>query len=245
VIKEYFDLLFNEDTFTTGTRRSHHRQLHKSMRESSMVKRASTDPVIKALSAAMRAGKPEEEAESSSSPLHTTLLSSPFTFTEGNHENPLNSTATATTATATYSFQSNSSHDASLVDIFLGGGGEVGVVEEGRRDLHASGAVTGTLTFTEFLRVNMRLAEDRVLSFVLVFCTGFGTKWVPGATFYYSPEVNFQTLLTQRRRWINGTAAGYFFFFISKKARLRVQGGFIVSTLSRSSCCMLYKAQYK
>jgi hypothetical protein len=54
------------------------------------------------------------------------------------------------------------------------------------------------LTFTEFLRVNMRLAEDRVLSFVTVFSTGFGTKWIPGATFYYEPEVTFQTLLTQR-----------------------------------------------
>jgi cellulose synthase/poly-beta-1,6-N-acetylglucosamine synthase-like glycosyltransferase len=55
-----------------------------------------------------------------------------------------------------------------------------------------------TLTFTEFLRVNMRLAEDRVLSFVTVFATGYGTKWIPGATFYYQPEVTFQSLLTQR-----------------------------------------------
>jgi hypothetical protein len=37
-----------------------------------------------------------------------------------------------------------------------------------------------TLSFVEFLRVNMRLAEDRVLSFVTVFSTGFGTKWIPG-----------------------------------------------------------------
>jgi cellulose synthase/poly-beta-1,6-N-acetylglucosamine synthase-like glycosyltransferase len=59
-------------------------------------------------------------------------------------------------------------------------------------------ASSPNLTFTEFLRVNMRLAEDRVLSFVTVFSTGFGTKWVPGATFYYEPEVNFQSLLTQR-----------------------------------------------
>lgn len=37
-----------------------------------------------------------------------------------------------------------------------------------------------TLSFVEFLRVNMRLAEDRVLSFVTVFSTGYGTKWIPG-----------------------------------------------------------------
>ncbi len=36
------------------------------------------------------------------------------------------------------------------------------------------------LTFTEFLRTNMRLAEDRVLSFVGVFSTRYGTKWIPG-----------------------------------------------------------------
>jgi hypothetical protein len=38
----------------------------------------------------------------------------------------------------------------------------------------------GEITFPEFLRVNMRLAEDRILSFVSVFSTGYGTKWVPG-----------------------------------------------------------------
>jgi hypothetical protein len=38
----------------------------------------------------------------------------------------------------------------------------------------------GKISFTEFLRVNMRLAEDRILSFVSVFSTGYGTKWVPG-----------------------------------------------------------------
>jgi hypothetical protein len=44
-------------------------------------------------------------------------------------------------------------------------------------DPHAPVAV---FTFTEFLRVNMRLAEDRILSFVCVFSTGYGTKWIPG-----------------------------------------------------------------
>ncbi len=38
-----------------------------------------------------------------------------------------------------------------------------------------------SLTFTEFLRTNMRLAEDRVLSFVSVFSTRDGTMWIPGA----------------------------------------------------------------
>jgi len=85
---------------------------------------------------------------------------------------------------------------------------------------------SSSVSLTEFLRVNMRLAEDRVLSFVSVFSTGFGTKWIPGSTFYYEPEVCFSSLLTQRRRWINGTVASLLYFFTSKRARLRVFGGF-------------------
>lgn len=53
-----------------------------------------------------------------------------------------------------------------------------------------------SITFTEFLRVNMRLAEDRILSFICVFSTGLGTKWIPGATFYYQPEVTLNFLLS-------------------------------------------------
>ena len=79
-----------------------------------------------------------------------------------------------------------------------------------------------SLNFTEFLRTNMRLAEDRVLSFVAVFSTRYGTMWIPGATFYYTPEVKWQTLLLQRRRWINGTFASFLFFLKSKRAKTRL-----------------------
>lgn len=41
-------------------------------------------------------------------------------------------------------------------------------------------ASKATMTFAEFLRTNMRLAEDRILTFVSVFSTGYGTKWVLG-----------------------------------------------------------------
>ena len=71
----------------------------------------------------------------------------------------------------------------------------------------------------------MRLAEDRILSFVSVFSTGYGTKWIPGATFYYQPEVQWNTLLTQRRRWLNGTFASFVFFFRSNRARSKINGG--------------------
>ena len=51
-------------------------------------------------------------------------------------------------------------------------------------------------------------------------------QWIPGATFYYTPEIKFETLLAQRRRWINGTFASFLFFFSSKRAEQRKNGGF-------------------
>jgi cellulose synthase/poly-beta-1,6-N-acetylglucosamine synthase-like glycosyltransferase len=77
----------------------------------------------------------------------------------------------------------------------------------------------------ESLEFNMRLAEDRILSFVSVL-SGFGTKWISGATFYYQPELRIQSLIKQRRRWINGTFASFIYFFVSRRARNQVLGGF-------------------
>jgi hypothetical protein len=97
-----------------------------------------------------------------------------------------------------------------------------GKTHEMKDDIDKSKA---TLTFAEFLRVNMRLAEDRILTFVSIFSTGHGTKWVLGSTFYYQPEIQWNSLLTQRRRWTNGTFAGFLFSFVSPRARARIHGG--------------------
>lgn len=43
------------------------------------------------------------------------------------------------------------------------------------------------------------------------------TMALQGATFYYEPEVTFSSLLTQRRRWINGTVASFMYFFSSSR----------------------------
>lgn len=102
---------------------------------------------------------------------------------------------------------------------------DVDIMETGALSPRNTGAAAERVTYTEMMRVNMRLAEDRVLSFVSVFSTGYGTKWETQATFFYQPEVKWQTLLTQRRRWLNGTFASYLYFFFSQRARDRIYGG--------------------
>ena len=58
-----------------------------------------------------------------------------------------------------------------------------------------------------FIKALLRLAEDRVLSALVVLLSGARTTWVPGATFYYPPEMTLEALIKQRRRWGNGTLA--------------------------------------
>lgn len=64
---------------------------------------------------------------------------------------------------------------------------------------------------TGMLLGSLLLAEDRVLSYAAVLKTDetFHTKYEPSACFYFEAETNPTTLLQQRRRWINGTLAGY------------------------------------
>jgi chitin synthase len=61
------------------------------------------------------------------------------------------------------------------------------------------------------LQANLNLAEDRVLSYAAVMRTHDRayTAYVPEATFYFEAETKPLMLFTQRRRWINGTVAGY------------------------------------
>lgn len=55
------------------------------------------------------------------------------------------------------------------------------------------------------------LAEDRVLSYAATLVTDktYHTKYEPKAIFYFEAETDPTQLLQQRRRWINGTVAGY------------------------------------
>jgi cellulose synthase/poly-beta-1,6-N-acetylglucosamine synthase-like glycosyltransferase len=62
------------------------------------------------------------------------------------------------------------------------------------------------------LKASLLLAEDRVLSYAAVLLskeTNAATSFVPAAIFYFEAETDTERLFTQRRRWINGTIAGY------------------------------------
>ena len=61
---------------------------------------------------------------------------------------------------------------------------------------------------------NLRLAEDRVLSYApMIWGNSMGDKVYmgvePTATFLFQQEEGLENLVAQRRRWINGTVAGY------------------------------------
>ena len=60
---------------------------------------------------------------------------------------------------------------------------------------------------------NLRIAEDRVLSCYSVTKTEekTSTSFNPLAVFYFEAETNLEKLVLQRRRWINGSVAGYIY----------------------------------
>lgn len=230
VVEEYFDLLFNEDTVVTGSNDVRKRPLPKGYRKSRSKLAISRDGSITSLSTADSKGAEDSirnvinqnsiddrsKMDSIVNPILGPKRDGSKLSPDEEDEEEIEELQLRSSVSAIPPQPSQPSTD----------------IESNHQNGHghptpAPGAPI--ITFTEFLRVNMRLAEDRVLSFVTVFSTGFGTKWIPGATFYYEPEVTFQTLLTQRRRWINGTVASFMYFFSSKRARLRVSGGFFDS----------------
>lgn len=64
---------------------------------------------------------------------------------------------------------------------------------------------------TGMIEASLMLAEDRILSYACVLLANKRcyTIYVPDAIFYFEAETQPTQLLQQRRRWINGTVAGY------------------------------------
>ncbi len=65
------------------------------------------------------------------------------------------------------------------------------------------------------LEATLLLAEDRVLSLGVVLKGNKNyTTYIPQAVFYFEAETKETNFLTQRRRWINGSMAGYIFILM-------------------------------
>ena len=64
---------------------------------------------------------------------------------------------------------------------------------------------------------NLRIAEDRILSYSAVLRTEEerNMAFIPQAVFYFEAETNLQQFLLQRRRWINGSVAGYIYLLFT------------------------------
>lgn len=70
------------------------------------------------------------------------------------------------------------------------------------------------------VKINTILAEDRILSFAMIFRTfNLKTMWVSGTSFSYEPMMTWVNLLGQRRRWVNGTVATYIYYLMNEKGQ--------------------------
>lgn len=92
--------------------------------------------------------------------------------------------------------------------------------------------VTNPAERDSIVEANLKIAEDRILSYLLLFmgkCVpcfrltlcllhchrcmirygGKQTHWVPDVLFFFESEDNIGEFVRQRRRWLNGTTAGY------------------------------------
>jgi cellulose synthase/poly-beta-1,6-N-acetylglucosamine synthase-like glycosyltransferase len=73
---------------------------------------------------------------------------------------------------------------------------------------------------TGILLGNLRIAEDRVLTLKTEHRRKMGL--VPEAIFYFEAELKLKQLVLQRRRWINGSLAGYIYLITNPGLLFRV-----------------------
>mmetsp|Transcript_85050 Transcript_85050/g.214300 ORF Transcript_85050/g.214300 Transcript_85050/m.214300 type:complete len:462 (-) Transcript_85050:564-1949(-) len=81
----------------------------------------------------------------------------------------------------------------------------------------------------DMLDGNCILAEDRVLTYAALYLSEGGpwnVRWEKTAVFYFQSEQSLQTLVAQRRRWLNGTVAGYIYVLNQLGTRFRPGSGF-------------------
>lgn len=80
------------------------------------------------------------------------------------------------------------------------------------KEPHQTGLVLG----------NLRIAEDRILSYSVVLKTKEERKmaFIPLSIFYFEAELELEKFILQRRRWINGSIAGYFYLLVTDTKHL-------------------------
>jgi cellulose synthase/poly-beta-1,6-N-acetylglucosamine synthase-like glycosyltransferase len=206
VVEEYFDLLFNEDTVVTGSEAVRDRTLPQGYLNSNiprgrmgMSRTSSNNSFSESVRSQSFTGSVSTTTSTGDSfSLDRDIIKSRIPYQQSN---PILRNSSPNARVASTPIPEFPEEDDDEINELHMRSSVSAVPRLTQVDLENNQKEKPTgpiLTFTEFLRVNMRLAEDRVLSFVTVFSTGFGTKWIPGATFYYEPEVTFQSLLTQR-----------------------------------------------
>lgn len=94
---------------------------------------------------------------------------------------------------------------------------------------------------------NLKIAEDRILSYAAVLKAKVEVKMCAEvkAEFYFEAETDLGQFVKQRRRWINGTLAGYLYLlantnliFNSEMGSLRNAGVFLLILLQAIICLM-------
>lgn len=70
---------------------------------------------------------------------------------------------------------------------------------------------------------NLKIAEDRILTYASVLKTKDvrHMAFVPLSVFYFEGELKLKQLILQRRRWINGSVAGYIYLLITDGKHIR------------------------
>jgi chitin synthase len=71
-------------------------------------------------------------------------------------------------------------------------------------------------TETGLVLGNLRIAEDRILSYSVLLKNEepANMMFVPESVFYFEAETSLKQFILQRRRWINGTVAGYIYLLM-------------------------------
>lgn len=76
---------------------------------------------------------------------------------------------------------------------------------------------------TSMILGNLKIAEDRILTYASVLKTNEERHmaFVPLSVFYFEGELNLKNLMLQRRRWINGSVAGYLYLLLTDNEHIR------------------------